>query len=160
MRPDWIAYFFVSWWWKRITLGHNYILCFTFMCQTKKAPRNDILYPVPYWVHECVPHNITILLLALDMCKPEYYGYASSWCKFHIEIYDLSKFSISMVSANYKVNWNDCLIFVCLFVHHTGYLKGENTVSLSIPEVNALLSHTLILVIFICSVICLHIPCS
>ena len=85
-------------------MGQNYKLCFTFMCSTKKAPITDILQPSPYWGHEYVPHNTTIVLIELDMCKPEYSAYVYSRCNFVVDIYACSKFSLSMVTANYKAN--------------------------------------------------------
>ena len=87
-------------------MGQNLKLCVSFMWTTKKYSSTNIIWSVPYWVHNFVPQNLNIFLLAVDVCNLEDYGYFISWCKFHIDIYDCFKFSISMVSANYKVNWH------------------------------------------------------
>ena len=81
-------------------MGQNYKLCFTFIFPNKKAPSADILQPVPYFVHGCVPRDLEIFLIELDMCKTEDSGYVYSWCKFCIELYACSKLYLSVVSAN------------------------------------------------------------
>ena len=82
------------------------------------------------------------------------------WCKVCIKLYAWSKFPLPVVSTNYKINLHDWFIFGCLLTYYTGYIKDEKIVSLYILEVHIPLFHTLILLIFICSVLCLHIPCS
>ena len=52
------------------------------MCPTKKTPITDIIQPVLYWVHDRVTHNITILLLEMEMYKPEYFGFFLPDIKF------------------------------------------------------------------------------
>ena len=62
-----------------------------------------------------------------------------------------------MIYLNVPLTWSPPvtrpidMIFFKLFVHKMGYLKGKNTVRLSISEVHMLLYHTLILLVFICS---------
>ena len=109
---------FSPWWWKSKTMGQNSKLCFIFICLTNKFPITDILYSVPYWSHDCVLQNLTIVLLALYMYKPEDCGYFYSWCKFCIDFYAWYKFSLSMVSNNYKVYWRYWLVFLPLWTSY------------------------------------------
>ena len=55
------------------------------MCPTNKTPSTDIIYPVPYWFHDCVTNNISIVIIALYMFNPVDSGYFSSWCKIFID---------------------------------------------------------------------------
>ena len=85
-------------------MGQSYKMFFTFMCPTNKAPSTDMIYPVPYWVHNSDINNLAVFLIVPDMCKLKYCDCFSSWCNSFIELYYLSIGSLSVVSANYKVN--------------------------------------------------------
>ena len=92
---------------------------FTFVFPTKKMSITGIIYPVPYWGRDYLHQNITIFLISLYLFNPEDYGYIYSWCKFRIKLYTCSKWSLSVVSSNYKFNWHDWFFF-CLFSTQKG----------------------------------------
>ena len=82
---------------------------------TNKRPRK-IFFSLSLLGGMVFLQNLAVFLLAMDMCKPEYYGYASSWCKFCINLYACSRCSLSMVYTNYKVNWNYWFFFWSLHI--------------------------------------------
>ena len=72
-----------------------------------------------------------------------------------------------MLALNYTFPWSLPIkrsleminYFFSLFAHHIGYLKGKNKFILSIPDVNMLLFYTFLFIVFISSVLYIHIPC-